>query len=304
MRLSLYVLAAICLLAASATTVFAVPQQKQMLHSGDNFEGYVIPAGPVLYVDLDGDGDIDDNDWQTWGAPANVGTDRITEIASIDGSQVAHLKDTPGLNNTNNSQIYSNYFTPVPVPADVSLLPGKCKTGLHQVTMDIKPMNGTFKLNMTNGTGFTSGFNWCVGLGFGSSSGNAYLPGMTVGTKLGLQRTTTAWDDTAVPYTVDTWYTAKFLVNVDARTYQVWFGERGGALSQVNTGWSPWITGSATPPTSFGGMLIATSNTKTTVSNQGGGELYLDNVAYVPEPASILTVLALVGLVPALRRRK
>lgn len=301
MRLKLCVVAAICLIAASVTAAFAVPQQRQMLHSGDDFEGYAIGAGPILYVDLNGDGLITDDDWQTWGAPANA-TGRITEIAGVDGSQAAHLKDDPGLNNTNNSQIYSNFFTPL--VTDVNLLPDKCKTGVHEVTMDIKPMNGTFKINLTNGTGFTNAYNWCVGLGFGSTSGSGYLAGMSNNNILGLQVTTTSWVDTTVAYTPGEWYTAKFRVNVDTKTYKVWFGPRGGTLTEVNAGWSPWITGAATPPTTFGGMLIATSNVKTTNPQQGGGELYLDNVSYVPEPASALAVFALVGLIPALRRRK
>jgi len=301
MKLKLCVLAAICLIAASVTAALAVPQQRQMLHSGDDFEGYAIGATVPFYVDLNGDGLITDDDWQTWGGPTSA-TGRITEIASVDGSQAAHLKDDPGLNNTNNSQIYSNFFTPM--NSNVDLLPDKCKTGVHQVTMDIKPMNGTFKINLTNGAGFTNAYNWCLGLGFGSTTGSGYLPGMSSANILGLQVTTTSWVDTAVAYVPGAWYTAKFLVNVDTRTYQVWFGERGGTLAQVNTGWSPWITGATTPPTTFGGMLIATSNVKTTNPQQGGGELYLDNVSYVPEPASMLAVLSLVGLIPALRRRK
>lgn len=301
MRLILCVLAATCLLAASVTTALAVPQQRQILNYGDDFESYALGAGPLLYVDLDGDGAITDADWLTWGAPANA-TGRITEIASIDGSQAAHLKDDPGLNNTNNSQIYSNFFTPL--VSDVSLLPDKCKTGVHQAIMDIKPMNGTFKINITNGTGFTNGYNWCVGLGFGSTTGSGYLPGMSNANILGLQVSTTSWVDTATSYSVNTWYTIKFIVDVDTRTYQVWFGERGGTLTQVNSGWSPWITGAATPPTTFGGMLIATSNVKTTNPQQGGGELYLDNVRYIPEPASMVAVLSLMGLIPVLRRRK
>ncbi len=105
---------------------------------------------------------------------------------------------------------------------------------------------------------------------------------------------------TDAEYFRDVWYSLMFDVDVDSELYRFYYGEKGaGELTEVTTGWTPWITQQNTDPETLGGMLVATSGTGTQ-----SGELYLDNVACTPEPGSILALLSLVGLIPALRRRK
>ncbi len=168
MRLSLCLLAAICLLAASVTAVFAVPQQRQMLQLGDDFEGYGDEYFVPLYVDLDNDGMITDADWQTWGgAPPTPTDDKFAKVTALgDGNHVAWLKDNQ---QTGNAQIYSNFFAPLANP------PTERNYGRYQVTMDVMPIDGTFKIDLTTGGTFTTGGNWIVGVGFGGDD-NTFFP--------------------------------------------------------------------------------------------------------------------------------
>jgi hypothetical protein len=285
MKLLVTTLAVICLVAACSSLAIAAEQLK---YGYDDFEWYNIGDGSKLYIEPP-----DPSGWWMWGDSNTEALpnrwDRIEAAPDDASNQVVHITDVIGVADTKNTHLRTNFT------------PGPLSSGIWGAIMDVRPLqdNGPFKIQLTNWNGWTSGFNWCVGLGFGSTAGNTFFPGMTAGAHLGLQVTTTSWVDTTVAYSANTWYTVKFAVDVDNLMYQAAFGPRGGPLVDVTGGWLPWITGAGTPPTTFGGMMVATSN-----KSLEGAELLLDNVYFVPEPSSMLALAGMLGLVPVLRRRR
>lgn len=239
----------------------------QYIPEADDFESYAVgtyfttvttsPPSPVS---------------DAWGDSATYAAGlryNIVETAELDGNpanKVVHIVDVPDAT-TKNGHLRTNFWPAAPWQT----------SGIFEVTMDVKPLqdDGPFKITMTNGAGWTNGGNWLCAIGFGSTAGNTFFPGIaTPGARLFVQRTTTtAWDETGFDYYANTWYTVKFIVDVDLKKFQIFFGPHGGALSEITSGPTPWITGAATPPTAFGGMIVATSN-----KTNEGAELLLDNV--------------------------
>lgn len=285
MRFALASLAVACLLAATSGVGFAA----QAIPQADDFESYALGA---IFTTVAAAPEPKSDVWAD-SATFEAGLRySIVETAQLDGNpnnQVAHIVDANTALNKN-THLRTNFW-------DVS---GK-SSGVYDVWMDIEPLqtNGPFKVTLTNGPGWTSGFNWVAAVAFGSDAGNTFFPGMTTGAKLGLQTTTTAWVDTSTAYLANTWYTVRFGVDVDNRLYQVFFGLHGGPLNEVTNGWTNRITGATTPPTTFGGTYVATSN-----KTGEGAELLFDSVEVTPEPASPAALVGLPGLVPVLRRRK
>ncbi len=268
MRVTVLVVALGLVLAAS-TAVLA----SQYVPGADNFESYevgtvftTVASPPAVWSDAWGDS-------ATYLAGVRY---NVVETAELDGNpanKVVHIVDAWD-STTKNGHLRTNFLT-APYPT----------TGVYTVTMDINPLyeNGPFKVTMTNGGGWTSGLNWLCAVGFGSTAGNTYFPGIaSAGTRLFLQKTTTTqWDETGFTYTAGTWYTLKFVIDVTFQKYRAFIGERGGPLTELTSGFTPWITGAGTPPSTFGGMIVATS----TKANEGA-EILLDNVVETAEPGS------------------
>jgi hypothetical protein len=260
----LVLLALLSLLLTCATPVLAA---QEYAPGGDDFESYDVgtyfstnASAPTPKSNVWGDSGL------YTASPARY--DKV-ETAELDGNadnRVVHMVDSDTAS-TKYIHLRTNFFT---TPFQSS--------GVYCVTMDIKPLqdSGPFKITMSNGAGWTSGGNWLCALGFGSTVSNAYFPGISgAGARLFLQRTTTtAWDETGKTYSANTWYTVKFVVDVDFREYQVFVGPHGGTLSEVTSGPTPWVSGATTPPTTFGGMIIATSGT-----TGDAAELLVDNVS-------------------------
>lgn len=296
MRLGFTFLAVACLLAMSATTLLAAALPNGM----DDFESYNAGDKIILYYAYDS---ADPSAGIAWGGTvATTDTYTVIEADGVD-NQVAHIYDgNTGTGATGQAQARTNFYGHTASDAKT--------TGIWGVSMDIKPLqtDGPFKIMMTGGAGWTSGKYLCAGLGFGSTVSNAFFQnnGGATGNQLLLEtkHDPQAWEGTGITYSADTWYTVTFYMDVDNQLYQCWFGERGEDLTQVTSDWTDWMaTGNSTTapvPTTFSGMMISTSNTSGDAS-----ELLLDNVdAYVPEPGSIVALVSLLGLIPAMRLKR
>lgn len=270
-------LVVLSLLLTCTTVVLA----KEYVSGGDNFESYPVNTifRGILPVPPDGFND-------TWGDSALYQSElRYDQVQSEEGAvpanQVCRIVDTADTT-TKNMHLRADFW-----PAGTTYV----KTGVYAVQMDVKPMTDTsvFKIVVTRGGAWTSGTDWLCALGFGknAASPSTFMSGLTAGAHLGLQwknipgtPAVPNWTDApSFPYTAGTWYTAKFVIDVNLKRYQVFFGPRGGTLAEVTNGPTTWIVGAATMPTSFGGMYVATSN----VANEGA-DVMLDNVSETEVP--------------------
>jgi len=287
----LCLLAAICLAAASIAALAA-----ETIPQSDNFEGYALGTyAPFV-----------SNGFTTWGDSATTLSGyryTVIENAELDGNpnnQVAHIVDkneytAPNSNNNKNAHLRTNFWA--------SNWP---TYGVRDVSADICPLqtNGPFKVTITNGSGWTSAGNWIASVAFGSTAGNTFFPGMTTGSKIGLQKTTAstnAWTNTTYTYSANTWYTVKFSIDVDNKTYRAYIGQHGGDLTELTSGWTSWVTtNGVVTPSSMGGIYFATSNK----ANEEA-ELLVDNVSVTPEPSSLLALATgALGLLGLVRRRR
>jgi len=287
MRKVISLAVAMLVLVAAPSLVLA----KETIPQHDDFEGYALGT---MFTSSATPPPGFSNDWGDSATYLAGYRYDIVETAELDGNpnnQVARVVDIPqSSTDTKNTHFRTNLY-PSPWP----------NTGIYYVSMDVKPLqtDGPFKIVMTNGSGWTSGFNWVAALAFGSTAGNTFFPGMTTGNHLGLETTTTAWVDSSIVYSANTWYTVQFNIDIDNRLYQAFFGEHGGALTEVTSGWSPWITGATTPPTTWGGLYFATSN-----KAGEGAQLLVDNVIVTPEPTSLVALgMGAAGLLVARRKR-
>jgi hypothetical protein len=290
MRLGLVFLAAACLLAMSATTLLAAGEQ-QLRYGTDDFESYTVGDSVPLYITYP-----DVADWNTWSGTAATNDYTAIESEGV-GNQVAHVYDNGG--GTGTTQFRTNFY------------PERRTTGIWGVSMDINPLqtDGPFKIVMTRWDGWTTGnADWCAAVGFDSSAGTTWWQSPANGTGqahllLETTQTTQTWVDTGVSYSANTWYTVEFFMDVDAQKYKCWFGERGGSLTQLTNGWTAWMCNKSTGQimaTTFGGVLMATSN-----KTGEDVEFLVDNVnGYVPEPGSLVAMISLLGLIPAMKLRR
>jgi len=268
LRLLAFVAVLALVLSCSAAVLAA-----QYAPGGDDFESYDVgtyfttittsPPSPASSV---------------WGDSATYAAGlrwNIVETAALDGNpnnKVVRIVDTPD-STTKNTHLRADFFPSAPYMT----------SGTYTVTMDVMPLqtNGPFKITMTRGASWTNGTDWVCAIGFGSTGGNTFFPDIaSAGNRIFLQKVTVktagkvAWTETGVTYDANTWYTVKFVISVDTKTYRAYFGPHGGTLSELTSGPTAFIVNNTgVMVNSFGGMIVATSN----IANEGA-QLLLDNI--------------------------
>ncbi len=276
-------LAVLCLLLACATSVLGAPLPWST--GMNDFEGYDVDV--YLSTSTSAPEPKDGTAWSDNAGQFTLDPARYLKV-EIDpdnpGNKVAHIYDADTANAKLVQAVHDFYENKggttepdVPFPS----------TGVYSITMDVKPLqdSGPLQIRITDGYTPTSGPHYVCSLGFGSTLSNAYFPGIaTAGARLFTHVVTTGtsqWAETGKSYTANTWYTLKFLIDIDLKKFQVYMGPRGGTLTEVTGGPTPWIVAGATglSATCLGGMIVATSG------NVGDAtELLLDNVIAQQEP--------------------
>lgn len=271
--------AVVVALGLSCRPVMALSQQ---IPGQDDFESYAVGTTFEGGAGFWGDSNT---------TPGDATRSNTVEVSALDGNpnnQVVHIVDQNTANGKNTHLRTAFWAT------------DDAKTsGTYTVTFDVMPLqtDGPFKITMTDSRGWTSAYDWIAAIAFGSTAGNSYFtnswnPSPIPAGNFVIYQTKRfqgapnkrydEWVNTGLQYAADTWYTVKFVVNVDSKTFDIAFGLHGGSLQDLVTG-QPWVTGEpniSNDPTDFRGIYVATSN----VTGEGA-ELLLDNVKVDPGPA-------------------
>ena len=155
----------------------------------------------------------------------------------------------------------------------------RCDRGTCTLQFDacLASIHAGFGIRITNGGVPTSGGNW--GAAFKFEGDVPYAAGGAAGT-LSYQEYTSepnAYTPTSpsATYQAGVWYTVRIAANLDTKTYDLYFGPRGGSLTRI------------TPPTGVafikgtGGSQIsyaAGASFFTSQKSEPAGDLYIDNV--------------------------
>jgi len=187
-----------------------------------------------------------------------------------------HDDNAPGTT-TNNT--LSRTFTPVTAETGSGRVTAQFDVNLSQITAG-------FGTRLTNGGVATSGANWATALLF---EGNiAYASGASPG-NLSYQTTTSVYTLTPLrsTYSASTWHTVRVEANVGTRSYRIFFGPRGGTLTEITpSGGVPFITtGTGGQVDRIGGISFYTS----IKDGDTAGDLMIDNVnIYIDEPEQVV----------------
>ncbi|MCC6484950.1 MAG: hypothetical protein IT209_08895 [Armatimonadetes bacterium] len=203
----------------------------------------------------------------------------VADGAPPSGNRVMLLHDDNGLSNLNTT-IYRS-FTSV--------------TSGHVVAQyDAYFFQNTagFGMRLTNGSTPTTGANWATGITFEGLQ--YYSIGGGPGAVSYQTKTTGITNDLSpATYQPNTWYTVKVDADVTAKTYRIWFGPRGGTLTEITpSGGQPFIkTVSNTQPDRIGGITFYTSN-RGIPDQDAPGDMWVDNIVVtgdvtVANPATI-----------------
>jgi hypothetical protein len=137
--------------------------------------------------------------------------------------------------------------------------------------------HAAFGARITNGGTVTSGASWMAAIVFegdvpyaaGAAAGTISYQGYTSGTNA-----YTATNPRAT-YQGGVWYTVKIAANLDTKTYDLYFGPRGGTLALITpSAGVPFIKGT-------GGLQVTSAAGASFFSSQKAepaGDLYIDNV--------------------------
>jgi hypothetical protein len=306
--------AVVSVLVFTASAVFA-----QLLPTGvlDDFEGYAVGKFPAEGTTASGPLNLG-TDWRWQSVRTSSDTGGIYRYAAVEaagtvpGAQgqciVMHDQDDTGTSTLN--QQFRTDFLPSPWPT----------TGTYVVLVDFMAAqtDANFKIGITDGPGWTNASDLIANLGFAGTKPIISGTGQTAPTcPGGLVYETTQSKQTwlqvpDVSYSANVWYSLKFVIDIDAKMASIYWKPRddAGPFTALVESIS-WIQNQSTYTTasSFGGVQIATSNVAGDYADSGGSKdtgayYYLDNVYCSPEPASILALAAMLGVIPALRRRR
>ncbi len=156
---------------------------------------------------------------------------------------------------------------------------GQCTRGTCTLQFDacLASIHAGFGIRITNGGVPTSGGNWGAAIKFEGDV--PYAPGGAAGT-LSYQEYATgtnAYSPTSpsAAYQAGVWYTVKIAANLDTKTYDLYFGPRGGSLTRVTpSGGVAFIKGSGGSQISY----AAGASFFTSQKIEPAGDLYIDNV--------------------------
>lgn len=203
--------------------------------------------------------------WSTARANSTALYGTIGDGAPPSGNHVMLLHDDNGAS-TDNTTIYRNF---------AAVTSGHV---VAQFDVFLPQNTAGFGTRLTNGSTPTTGANWATGIMFeglqfysaGGGPGAVSYQTQVTGVSSTLSSET---------YQPNTWYTVKVDANVDTKTYQAWFGPRGGTLVEITpTGGQAFITtASQTQPDRIGGMTFYTSN-RGPIDQDAPGDLWVDNI--------------------------
>ena len=194
-------------------------------------------------------------------------TNASTSITVVDGTPAGNkwvrFHDENGTATTNNTLFRS--FSAV--------TSGKV---VAQFDVNLPQTMAGFGTRLCSGTPVTNGKYWCSGLVFEGKI--EYAPGGDPGLLSSQTNSVPTYAVTPLnrQYSANTWYSVRVEANIDSKTYKLFFGPRGGQLTEITP------TGGVTFPNTASGHTVTQINYISFFSsNRNGddpGDLFVDNV--------------------------
>lgn len=249
----------------------------------------LVLACPVLGYDLFSD-DFENSPvgakpvgWKLAGSIAGTSANVVAGWSG-NSTHVVQLHDSNGADGsdpTKNNTLHTSF---------PKALFGKCTL---QFDANLASIHAGFGARITNGDVPTNGSNW-IGCVVFEGDIPYNFSGAAPGTLSYETRTGggDAYTNTGVSYSAATWYTVKIEANLDTRMYKIFFGPKGGALSEATpAGGVPFIYNtSGGQATQAGGVTFFTSKQTSGGVGEPSGDMYIDNVLVTCDVPIITTV--------------
>lgn len=201
-------------------------------------------------------------------SPWRLNSTNSTTSAAVAGGYADNATRVMGIHDTNTDTANNH----------LRVAFGQCTRGTCTLQFDacLASIHAGFGIRITNGGSPTSGANWGAAIKFEGDV--PYALGGAPGT-LSYQEYTSATGYTPTSpiaaYQAGVWYTVKIAANLDTKTYDLYFGPRGGSLTRITpSGGVAFIKGTDGSQISYtGGASFFTSQ-----KSEPAGDLYIDNV--------------------------